>query len=112
MLVWRTVLAVCVALAVAVAPVRAAFARADTGAVSDVSAKSHMHDCGGATHSPASTNDADDKCPGDGSKCCKLMGTISLPSGATILLTPILARTEPDEPAGWRLQPLPPPPRT
>jgi hypothetical protein len=109
MALWRTLLAALIALAVTVAPVAAALS--PTAA----SGKAAMTDCHGKAQPACPDCDSKikkAKCPGDGSKCCKLVGTIHAAAGvirhAGLLYNPI----EPPRPPGWLQQPQPPPPRS
>jgi len=111
MAVCRTILAILIALAVGVAPVGAALAAAHT------SPKPAMQDCHGKApvHCPHCDKDKivnKNKCPGDGSKCCKLVGALSSVEKVTRPLTEPQQLPEPRRLTGWRLQPQPPPPRS
>lgn len=107
----RTILACLIALAVCVAPVSAALAGAHTAP------KAAMQDCHGKTpvHCPHCDKDKmvdKTKCPGDGSKCCKLVGTLS---SVQKMMRPVAAPEQLPEPkrlTGRHLQPQPPPPRS
>jgi hypothetical protein len=110
MAVSRMLLALWIAAAVAVAPVGAALTS------THASAGIAKSDCGGMSAKdcldctrPVKTQA---KCPGDGSKCCKLTGVIeSLPMALAIVVG--LDRVpNPQEPPRRPLQPLTPPPRS
>lgn len=106
----RILLAALIALAVTVAPVGAALATAPSpakAAVDDCHKKpaKHCSDCDSQANIPV-------KCPGDGSKCCKLAGTIvSLPSAPAVAVA-IDRAYDPQKPPDWKLGPRPPPPRS
>jgi hypothetical protein len=118
-MVLRNLLAVVIAVAVATAPVAYALAPSQLSAVTtDHSAAGdcqrgsthhgdakHCPDCGDMQ--PVSQT----KCPGDGSKCCKLTGAIAslfeMPAGEAV----IVAAPDPTEPPAWSDRPRPPPPR-
>jgi len=111
MAVCRTILAFLIALAVCVAPVSAALAAAHA------SPKAAMQDCHGKApvHCPHCDKDKlvnKNKCPGDGSKCCKLVGALSSAQKVTRPLTEPQQLPEPRRLTGWRRQPQPPPPRS
>jgi hypothetical protein len=111
MTVCRTVLALLIALAVSVAPISAPLAAAHA------SPKAAMQDCHGKApiHCPHCDKDKivnKNKCPGDGSKCCKLVGTLSSVQKVTGRVGEPRQLPEPHRLTGWRPQPQPPPPRS
>jgi hypothetical protein len=111
MAVCRVILAFLIALAVSVAPVSAAVAGAHG------SPKAAMEDCHGKmpVHCPNCDKDKmanKAKCPGDGSKCCKLVGTLSSVQKEPRRVAEPQQLSEPERLTGWHLQPQPPPPRS
>ena len=109
MAVCRILWAMLIAMAVAVAPVGAALASSHS------STKAAMHDCHGKA--PAHCADCDGmakkaKCPGDGSKCCKLVGAVNASPKVMRFAAAVEVPIEPQEPAGCCLQPQPRPPRS
>jgi hypothetical protein len=111
---YRLLLALLIGLAVATAPIGVGMASAKAAA------KTAMMDCHGKAKKPCPDCDGKvgpgkanhSKCPGDGSKCCKLTGTIAaLPD----VLKPVIIvekipqpQSVPDRP----LRPHTPPPRS
>jgi hypothetical protein len=125
---FRTVLAYLIAFAVALAPV-AATMLGSAGARAATAAAAAKHDCrssgqnrdqGSHNHSgKADCPDCQDqdqdrdyaKCTGDGIKCCKLTGMVTvLPDVASPALSVSIASNLPAL-IGWRMGPSPPPPR-
>jgi hypothetical protein len=113
MINYRVILASLIALAVAVAPVGTAL-RAAPAAAAAVT-----HDCHGKAPqdiNKANCPDCDSQtqanCPGDGSKCCKLTGTIAVLPALIATAAAIDSVADPREPSGWQLRPRPPPPRS
>jgi hypothetical protein len=120
---FRTILACLIALAVAAAPI-AATVLASAGARAATTATATKHDCHGnaqdhkkGPHAKAGCPNCKDqdrdyaKCTGDGGKCCKLTGMLTvLPAVAEPLETVDLA-TNPPALIGWQIRPSPPPPR-
>jgi hypothetical protein len=104
----RILLAGLIAFAVAVAPVSATLAAAH------VTAKASMHDCHGKSekHCPNCQKVPHKlNCPGDGAKCCKLVGTISTSSEAIRFVAAADLLAQPQRLRGWFSQPETPPPR-
>lgn len=106
----RLLLALLIGLAVATAPVAAALASSGKSA-----AKTAMTDCHGKAANPCPDCDSKakkTKCPGDGSKCCKLIGTIAALSA--VLAGAIAAHkfSEPHPIPDRSLRPRTPPPRS
>lgn len=105
----RLLMAILIGLAVATAPVGAAMASVKSAA------KAAMDDCHGKGAKPCPDCDSKAKkakCPGDGSKCCKLTGTITaLPS---VLGVAISAHrfSEPHSIPDRSLRPRTPPPKS
>lgn len=105
----RLLLALLIGLAVAMAPVGAAMASGKTAA------KTAMTDCHGKGAKPCPDCDSNAKkmkCPGDGSKCCKLTGTIA---ALPVVLVPVITAQKLDEPQTTPdrpLRPRTPPPRS
>lgn len=109
MALYRLLLAILIGLAVATAPVGAALAAAKSPA------KAAMDDCHakGAKHCPDCDSKAKmAKCPGDGSKCCKLVGIISTSLEVISFVSAPEQPSDPQRPPGCLVQPLPPPPRS
>lgn len=107
----RILLAALIGLAVATAPVGAALASLASAQSSAKSVKA-MEDCHAKLVKHCPDCDSKAKCPGDGSKCCKLTGTIM---GLPVVMAVAVAIdrvAEPPEPASRFLRPLTPPPRT
>jgi hypothetical protein len=105
---YRSVIALLIALAVATAPIGAALAAANA------MNKSAMHDCHGKK-APVDHSCCDKMSGGPdacGFQCCKLMGiVVSLPlMAAPKFFLPETAEVQ--KPPDRRLQPLPPPPRS
>jgi len=107
MVTYRTILAILIALAVAVAPLGAAFAAIHEGA------QPAIHDCDGPTPSDMPCCDAKAACPDScGIACCKLMGMITvLPVFDLTVVVPARA-ADPPKPPDWQQRPQPPPPRS
>jgi hypothetical protein len=110
---YRTVLAGLIALAVAVAPISTALVAAPAATVAVT------HDCHGNAPKDANKTNCPDcdsqrqaNCPGDGSKCCKLTGTIAALPVLIVTAAAIDSAADPRESLGWQLGPRPPPPRT
>src|SRR5262245_58261523 len=112
MLACRILLAGLIALAVAVAPVGVALAGAHAAAKPETAGQAEKQDCHGATPAHSPDGDMGAKCPGDGSKCCKLSGAFLLLPLPIIVVAPAERGTEPQEPPGWSIKPRPPPPRS
>jgi hypothetical protein len=105
---YRLLLAVLIAVAVAIAPVGSALAAG--GGM----AESAMEDCHGKKAAEDHTCcDAMAKCPDQcGVKCCKLMGmVVALSSTDPPALVPAEAALS-QKPPDWRQGPRPPPPRS
>jgi len=108
MLAYRAILVCLIALAVAVAPVRAAFA------ANHPAAEQAMHDCHGNASQDCQSCDtnkascSDEAC---GIRCCKLVGlvTVAPVTLASTIISPLPA--DPQKPPDWQLKPRPPPPR-
>ena len=108
----RILFALLIALAVAVAPVSAALTSGHAAAKTDMASQAEKQDCHGMAPAHSTDGDMNTKCPGDGSKCCKLTGAL-LFRPLTIVAVPLAHRgTEPQEPAGWSVKPRLPPPRS
>jgi hypothetical protein len=122
----RTILAGLIALAVAVAPVAATLV-ASAGAWAATAVVTAKHDCHGHAqhHDKDPQADSDKvgcpdcdggqghtkKCIGDGVKCCKLTGMVTvLPVVAAPAQNVVLAAYPPTL-TGWQMRPPPPPPR-
>jgi hypothetical protein len=109
MAVVRLLLAVLIGLAVAFAPVGAAMASANSAS------KTAMTDCHGKPAKPCPDCDSKAKkakCPGDGSKCCKLTGTLAaLPAVPVVAIAPH-ELPEPQPVPDRSLRPQIPPPRS
>jgi hypothetical protein len=127
MAVCRILLAVLITLAVAVAPVSgslmAGHAMADPANARAVKAgQAGVHDCHGrapasspdkeTARGPGADIDMDAECRGDGSRCCKLTGTLPFQPSPFIVITAADRGAEPQEPTAWSLKPRPPPPRS
>src|SRR5262245_37950404 len=112
----RILLAGVVALAVAVAPVGVSLASGHVAAKSEIKSgmagQSEKHDCQGMAPGQSPDGDMSAKCPGDGSKCCKLTGALLVQPLPIIAAAAVERGTEPQEPAGWSMKPRPPPPRS
>jgi hypothetical protein len=109
MALFRLLLAVLIGLAVATAPAGAALAFAKSPA------KAAMDDCHSKGAKPCPDCDSKAKkakCPGDGSKCCKLVGTVGVPLKVIGFVAAPEQPNDPHVPPGWSLQPQPPPPRS
>lgn len=107
---YRIILAVVIALAVAVAPVAAALAPSALQ-----STKSAVDDCHGKAPVPCPDCDSKikkDKCPADGSQCCKLFGNVAAPPRVMLLAGFPEAPLDPPQLFGWLQPPQPPPPRS
>jgi hypothetical protein len=107
---YRILLAAVIALAVAVAPVAAALA---SGALQ--STQSAVDDCHGKAPVPCPDCDSKikkDKCPADGSQCCKLVGSVAATPRVMLLAGLAEAPLDPTEPLSWLQPPQPPPPRS
>jgi hypothetical protein len=105
----RLLLAVLIGLAVATAPVGAAMASVKS------TAKSEMTDCHGKGVKLCPDCDGDAKkmkCPGDGSKCCKLTGTMAALSEMFSLAIAAQKIDEPQAMSDRPLRPRTPPPRS
>jgi len=102
----RTILAVIVALAVAIAPIASGLA------VATVSEMPAMVDCHGKSAPDHSCCDKA-KCPdGCGVKCCKLIGVITEMPVVSGVWSAAHVAADPQKPPDWRLRPRPPPPRS
>src|SRR5512145_1707786 len=97
----RILLAGLIALAVAVAPVSAALMVAHAAARADTVGEAEKHDCHGMAPAHSADDDMNGKCPGDGSKCCKLTGALLFQALPIVAVPATHRRTEPQEPAGW-----------
>lgn len=112
MLAYRIVFAGLIALAVAVAPVSTALGSVRIATKTEMAGQAEKQDCHGMAPAHSPDGDMSSKCPGDGSKCCKLTGAL-LFQALPIVAVPVTHRgTEPQEPAGWSVKPRPPPPRS
>lgn len=110
MVVYRTILAGFVALAVAFAPVGAALASNQAAAKAAA-----MQDCHGkATQDCPSCDTSKANCQGDacGAKCCKLVGMITAMPVLTASIFVVPPEVNPQKPPDWQLRPRPPPPRS
>ena len=77
----RILFALLIALAVAAAPVSVTLTTGHAAAKSDMAGQAEKQDCHGMAPAHSTDGDMSDKCPGDGSKCCKLTGMVTvLPS--------------------------------
>ena len=112
MLACRILFAGLIALAVAVAPVGVALTSAHVAAKSETAGQAEKHDCQGMAPAHSPDGDMGAKCPGDGSKCCKLTGALLVQPFPIIAVAAVERGTEPQEPAGWSTKPRPPPPRS
>ena len=105
----RLLLAMLIGVAVATAPLGAAMASAKPAA------KTVADDCHGKGTKPCPDCDSKGKkakCPGDGSKCCKLVGAIAvLPSVLAVVVTAHKV-SEPRRMPDRTLRPRIPPPRS
>lgn len=106
----RLLLALLIGFAVATAPVGAAMA-----SVNKTAAKTAMADCHGKIAKPCPDCDSKaskTKCPGDGSKCCKLAGTIAAVPEVLGLVVAAQKIFEPPSMRDRSLRPRTPPPRS
>jgi hypothetical protein len=109
MVLFRLLLAVLIGVAVATAPMAAAIASPKSAE------KTAMADCHGKASKPCPHCDnkaPKAKCPGDGSKCCKLTGTLATLPVVLALVTTVPAFPEPDSIPDRSLRPQIPPPRS
>jgi hypothetical protein len=119
----RAILAGLIALAVAVAPVAAglvvsAAARTATAtmtAAHDCHDKAQHHDKGprhsGKAGCPDCQDDRTKNCIGDGGKCCKLTGVVTILHVVVAAVETVDLATSPPALTGWQARPQPPPPR-
>jgi hypothetical protein len=120
---FRTILACLIALAVAAAPV-AVTPLASAGGRAATVAAAAKHDCHGMTqdhekgqHGKAGCPDCQDqdrdyaKCTGDGSKCCKLTGMVTVLPAVAARVAAVNLVANPPTLIGWQVRPSPPPPR-
>jgi uncharacterized membrane protein len=108
----RILFAGLIALAVAAAPVSVTLASGHAAAKTHMAGQTQKHDCHGMAPAHSPDGDMDTKCPGDGSKCCKLTGALLVQPLPIIAVAAVEHGTEPQEPAGWSTKPRPPPPRS
>jgi hypothetical protein len=112
----RTILAVLIGLAVAVAPLGSALVAANATAKQTAvhAADDHaMADCSGHAADDHSCCDPSAGCPDlCGVTCCKLMGIIAVLAAMNTPEFVLPQAADPLKPAAWRLRPRPPPPRT
>jgi hypothetical protein len=134
---FRTILACLIALAVAAAPVAATLiagarpARAaavhdchrmaqelhhQTGCADDATSGHHCHDSALQQMSTGSCPDCQGqdqtkKCMGDGVKCCKLTGMVTVLPFVEAPVETVGLATSPPTLVGWQIRPSPPPPR-
>jgi uncharacterized membrane protein len=108
----RILFALLIALAVAAAPVSVTLASGHAAARTHMAGQTQKHDCHGMAPAHSPDGDMGAKCPGDGSKCCKLTGALLVQPLPIIAVAAVERGTEPPEPAGWSTKPRPPPPRS
>ncbi len=107
----RLLLTVVIVLAVSIAPVASALASVQS--LADVAGE-NCHEVS-AKLCPDCEDQASivvGKCPGDGSKCCKLTGTIVALPGALVTALAIDRAVDVQGPPDRYLKPLTPPPRS
>ena len=109
---YRTLLAVLIALAVAMAPVSMALAACQTAAKAEMAGQADMQDCQGTGAANSPDGNVNGKCPIDGSMCCQLTGTLATLPMPIVLAAAAFRVAEPQEPSAWAVEPHPPPPRS
>ena len=109
MAMFRLLLAVLIGFAVATAPVAAAVASVKAAP------KTAMEDCHGKAAKlcpDCDTKAKKAKCPGDGSKCCKLTGTLAALPAVPVVAIAAHQLPEPQSVPDRSLRPQIPPPRS